>query len=146
MSHIPASKMPHAKPHDDADDAQHGNENSSSASDHGTSDQDGGVVDTLKEQAAKVSETASAAASSASASAKSAAAAAGDKAGAAADAAAQTAKKAADKVDGLPTYAKLIGAAALIGGIAAIAFLPFLQQPEETGRGKRKKNKPAKKA
>lgn len=129
MSHIPASAMPHAQSNEDA--AQ--NESSAEPkTGNGTTDaKEGGAAaafQAVKEQAQHARDAASSAAASAA-----------GKGG-------EAAKAAAEKVNALPTYAKILGAAAVVGGIAAVAALPFLQHPEDTGRAKRKKNKAAKKA
>ena len=139
MSHIPASAMPHATTHDENKDAA-----SPTSTDNGGGEQ-GGSAATVTEQAQQAASSAAeaikSAASSASEAASDAASATGDAAAKAATATSGAAKGTFDRVNALPTYAKLLGVAALVGGVAAAVAVPLLNQPEETGRAKRKKAK-----
>jgi hypothetical protein len=140
MSHIPASAMPHASAHHEdnaAGSQQPSPPNNDAAENTGTVAQ---VTEQAQQAASTAAEAVKSAASSASDTAGNAAAATGEAVNKAATATTDAAKSVAGKVGGLPTYAKLLGLAALVGGIAAAVAVPLLQEPEQTGRAKRKKS------
>ncbi|SEN20530.1 hypothetical protein SAMN05192583_2231 [Sphingomonas gellani] len=147
--------MPHAQSHDDLPNNDPAKSNTPTTSGEAgkandTTEGSADRVDALADQARHAAHAAGEAigsfAGTAGDAVKSAADTASQKASSAATATGEAAKTAAGKVNALPTYAKVLGAAALVGGIAAAAVLPFLNEPEDTGRAKRKKAKGQKKA
>jgi hypothetical protein len=139
MSHIPASAMPHANAHheDNAAGSPPSPSNKDAAENTGAVAQ---VTEQAQQAASTAAEAVKSAASSVSDTAGSAAAKTGEAVNKAATATSEAAKSVAGKVGALPTYAKLLGFAALVGGVAAAFAVPLLQEPEQTGRAKRKKS------
>lgn len=126
MSHIPASAMPHAQPHDTPssepanDQAQDGvRDMAEQANDHTRA---AAVRDTAEQALDKSREALDDAAAKGR----------------------EAAKAVASRATALPTYVKLIGAAALVGAAAAAVIVPILPKSDDGKKPARKSRKEAK--